>query len=222
MSYADKLKELLSPAEYAVLRKLNTPQKIQAYLDLLPINFEVTGEEGIYSSRVVLKKKKVQCMEAAVMAAAAMALQGHEPLLMDFRTVPTDEDHVIAPFKQNGLWGAISKTNHSVLRWRDPLYKTPRELAASYFHEYYLWSGKKSLLEYSAPVSIKKFKIEKWLTSDADHDLDWLAQWLDRVKHYPVAPKRVLSKRRPAYPIELKAMELEEFKNPEKKENRRG
>jgi hypothetical protein len=218
--YNDQLKALLTPAERKVFAKLNTPQKIQAYLDKLPINFEVAGEEGIYSPREVLKKKKAQCMEGALFAAAALAYHGREPLIMDFRTVPKDEDHVIAPFKQNGLWGAISKTNHSVLRWRDPIYKSSRELAASYFHEYYLWTGKKSLVDYSGPVSIKKFALTKWLTTD--QDLDWMATWLNTVNHYPVGPKKALGKRRAAYPIELKALAIEEFKNPEKRSARRG
>lgn len=220
MTYKDKLRSLLSPAERAVFDKLKNPQKIQDYLDTLPINFEVAGEEGMYSPREVLKKKKAQCMEAALLAAAALAYHGQEPLLMDFRTVPRDEDHVITVFKQNGLWGAISKTNHAVLRWRDPIYKSSRELAVSYFHEYYLWSGKKSLVDYSGPVSLKKLKLQTWLTTE--EELGSLADWLDKQKHYPVAPKGVMAKRRRVYPIELRALKIEEYKNPESHVKRRG
>ncbi len=142
IEYQKKLHTLLSPTERQIFEKLKTPQHMQAFLDRLPINFERAGEEGIYSPREVIKKKKAQCMEGALLAAAALAYHGQKPLLMDFQTLPKDEDHVITVFKQDGLWGAISKTNHAILRWRDPIYKSPRELAASYFHEYYLRSGK--------------------------------------------------------------------------------
>ena len=97
------------------------------------INFEHGGETN-HSPIVVLKKRKAHCFEGAVFAAAVLAYHGSKPLLMDFATAYDDEDHTVALFRKNGLWGAISKTNHAVLRYRDPVYRTPRELAMSYFH----------------------------------------------------------------------------------------
>jgi hypothetical protein len=211
-SFQERLRVVLSPAERRVLGKLGTPQKIQDFLDRLPINFEVAGEEGIFSPREVLKKRRAQCMEGALLAAAALAYYGHKPLVMDFQTVPSDEDHVIAVFKQDGLWGAISKTNHAVLRWRDPIYRSPRELAASYFHEYYLWSGKKSLKAYSGPVDLSKLKIEKWMTTK--DELGWLATWLDKQPHFPLAPAAAMKWRRKADKVELKALKVFEWKPP--------
>jgi hypothetical protein len=123
----------LSASHYLQLKKLNSPQKIQDYLDTLPINFEEDGETYMSVSRS-LRAKKVHCLEAALLAACTLWIQGAKPLLMDFKT-DNDEDHVVAIFKVRNHWGAISKTNHAVLRYRDPIYRTLRELALSYFHE---------------------------------------------------------------------------------------
>ena len=142
--YVDKIKALLSPTERKIFQKLTTPQKIQDYLDKLPINYEHGGETYM-SPRRMLKVKTAHCFEGALFAAAALAYHGHKPLLMDLRTAVPYEDHVIALFRVNGLWGAISKTNHVVLRYRDAVYRSPRELAMSYFHEYVESDGKKSL-----------------------------------------------------------------------------
>lgn len=207
--YQTRLRSLLSPAERRVFGTLKTPKLIQDFLDRFPINFEVAGEEGIFSPREVLKKKKMQCMEGALLAATALAYHGHKPLVMDFQTLLVDEDHVVAIFKQNGLWGAISKTNHAILRWRDPIYKSPRELAASYFHEYYLWSGKKSLKAYSGPVDLSKIKLERWVTNK--DELGWLADWLDEQPHFPVVPAHAIKVRRKADKIELKALKITEW-----------
>jgi hypothetical protein len=119
-SYISRLKSLLAPREQAIFRKLSSGQKIQDYLDALPINFEHRGETYM-SPRRVIRTKTAHCFEGALLAAAALAVHGQPPLLMDFRTAPTDEDHVVALFRSGGLWGAISKTNHAILRYRDPV-----------------------------------------------------------------------------------------------------
>ena len=135
-----------SISEIKLFKKLNSPRKIQDYLNSLKINFEKNGETCM-SPRFVVKTKKAHCMEGAMFAAAALEFHGRRPLLLDLRSVkrPYDYDHVIAVFKQDGFFGAISKTNHSVLRYREPIYKSIRELVMSFFHEYYLENGKKTL-----------------------------------------------------------------------------
>lgn len=208
MRYRDRIRHLLSSPERRVLQKLSTPQKVQDYLDSLPINFELSGESN-FSPRRVLKEKKMHCLEGAVFAAAALAYHGERPLLMDFRTTPKDEDHVVALFRQNGLWGAVSKTNHAILRWRDPIFRSPRELAMSYAHEYLEWDGRKSLREYSAPFDLSRYKPEKWVT--AGEDLDWLVGALDASRHFPIAPKKILRHLRRASAVELKAMKIVEW-----------
>ena len=125
----------LSKEELAIYKKLTTPQKIQDYLDTIPANLSKKGST-CFSPHLVFEKGKAHCIEGAFIAAAALWLHGEEPLLLDLKAKTNDYDHVVALYKQNGYWGAISKTNHPMLRFRDPIYKTPRELALSYFHEY--------------------------------------------------------------------------------------
>src|SRR3989338_1674505 len=121
-------------ADITLLRSLRTPAKIQDFLDTIPMNFRDT----CYSPRTVLRERKAHCMEGAMLAAVALRFAGYPPLVLDLKSVPHDDDHVVAVFQKSDCWGAISKTNHGVLRYREPIYKTVRELALSYFHEYFL------------------------------------------------------------------------------------
>ena len=208
MRYSERIRALLTPPEISLLKSLSSPAKVQDYLDSLPINFELTGETCM-SSRMVLRIKRAHCIEGAFFAAAALAFHGQKPLVMDFQTHVDDEDHVIALFRQNGFWGAISKTNHAIIRWRDPIYKTPRELAMSYFHEYLLWDGRKSLRAYSIPFDLSKFAPDRWVTSEKS--LLWLADRLDASKHFPIIPEKNRRLIRRASSIELRAMKLTEW-----------
>ncbi len=217
--YQKQLRALLSPAQRRVLKKLSTPKKIQDFLDSFPINFSRIGDT-IQSPASVLHNKKAHCIEGAVLAAAALAYHGYPPLLMDFQTTPDDEDHVVAIFKVGKYWGALSKTNHPVLRWRDPVYKSVRELAMSYFHEYYLWNkkdgnnlGKKTLRAYSRPFNLRRYPPKKWW---AVKDLDWLAEELDSSPHSPTIPQGMEKFVRKASAIEIKAMQLQEWRKPKK------
>jgi hypothetical protein len=209
--YADRLKAILTPPERRLLGRLSSPQKIQDYLDTLPINFEMKGETYM-SPRRAIQVKTAHCFEGALIAAAALAYHGQKPLLMDFRTLPKDEDHVITLFRFHGLWGAFSKTNHATLRYRDPIYRSPRELAMSYAHEYLLWNGKKSLREYSAPFDLSRYSPEKWVT--AGEELQSLVDDLDTSRHFPIAPEKNMRALRKAGPTELRAMKLVEWKQP--------
>lgn len=122
-----------------------------------------------------------------------------------------DADHALALFKLNGLWGAISKTNHAVLRYRDPIYKTIRELALSYFHEYFTPEGYKVLESYSSrPFDISKKFGSGWITSG--EELDEIAEAFDTSPHigfYPPAQKKYLRK---AVEVERKYGSIEIFK----------
>ncbi len=211
MHYSEQISALLSPAERAVFRKLSTPTKIQNYLEALPQNFSTKSGETCRSPRRIIEEGKAYCFEAAVFAATALAFHGREPLIMDLRATKDDEDHVVTLFKEGNLWGAISKTNAAVLRWRDPVYKSVRELAMSYFHEYFLdTSGKKTLLSYSKPFNLKRYPLKKWLTTH--ESLDWMAADLDDSPHLPIAPKSVLKNVRKATPFERQIMSFEEWK----------
>jgi hypothetical protein len=173
--------------EYAALKALSTPVKIQDFIDALPFNFEKKGETQM-SPRRVLREKKALCMEGALLAAAALWIAGESPLVMNLsaRMGKGDCDHVVALYKRGGYWGAVSKTNHSVLRFRDPVYRTPRELALSYFHEWFLPSGEKTLECYSKPLDLSRFGTA-WLTSEKD--LWDIADALGELPHYSLVPK---------------------------------
>ncbi len=205
----------LSSKELAVLKRLSTPHKIQDFLDKLPINYE-KGGDTCRSPRVALREGKLHCIEGAFIAAVALWLQGERPLLLDLKTlnIDIDSDHVVALYKKNGYWGAISKTNRAVLRFRDPIYKTVRELAFSYFHEYFLPStGQKTLRSYSRPFSLKRFGTN-WITSE---ECLWdIAEALDNSQHFPIIPKGNEKHLRNASAIERKAGSITEWnkKNP--------
>lgn len=199
----------LSSSEFTFLKKLSTPQKIQDYLDTLPFNFEKNGDTYM-SPRRVLREKRAHCIEGAMLAATALWIQGKKPLLVDLKAHPGDMDHVIALFKQNGYWGAISKTNHGVLRFRDPIYKTVRELVLSYFHEYFLnTTGKKTLRGYSKPLNLKRFGT-KWIT--AEEDVWIIADALDDSTHFPFIPTQNKKLIRAASNVEREAGSIIEWK----------
>lgn len=199
----------LTPSERKILKSLNTPSKIQDFLNRLPFNFE-QGGEGLMSPRRVLKPGRAHCFEGAILAAAALWLQGHKPLLMDFKPLPIDEEHVVALFKQDGYWGAISKTNHAILRYRDAIYKNPRELALSYFNEYFDFkTGQKTLRSYSAPFDLSKLG-DKWIT--AEEDLWALDKLLDKSPHFKIVTPAQARRLRPVEKIELEAGKLTQWK----------
>lgn len=213
-SYAKKIRAILTPAEIRLFERLHSPTAIQNFLEGIPSNFELHGETNC-SPRSVLKNNSAHCFEGAVLAAAILAYHGEKPLLMDFATAYDDEDHCVALFKKNGLWGAISKTNHAVLLYRDPVYNSPRELAMSYFHEYYMRDGRKSLRAYSAPFDLSKFDPKKWITTE--DSLDWIHDKIAAGRYYDIAPERALRNLRKATPLELESLKLTKWKDPRKK-----
>ncbi len=203
----------LSSHELKKLKALSTPIKIQDFLDSLPVNWEKKGDTYM-SPRRVLKEEKAHCFEGALLAALALWIHGEEPLILDLKT-EDDVDHVVALYKINGYWGAISKTNHSTLRFRDPVYKTIRELALSYFHEYFdNKTKKKTLRSFSKPFNVKKFGT-KWITSE--QNLDHIADALDESPHTSIIPQQNIKYLRKADNMELKAGSLIEWKKGHKR-----
>jgi hypothetical protein len=198
----------LSATELGILRHLSTPIKIQNWLDRLPMNWEKRGETYM-SPRRALRTHKAHCFEGALLAAAALWLQGEPPLLFDLQAL-TDDDHVVALYRRHGYWGAISKTNHASLRFRDPIYKTMRELALSYFHEYFSnTTGQKILRAYSThPFDLTPFG-SWWLTAEVD--LDMIAERLDAAPHSRLIPSRNRSYIRLADRMERRAGRLIEW-----------
>lgn len=173
----------LTKDEVEALKKLSTPSLVQDYLESIPFNHEEGGETCM-SVRRSLKEKKAHCLEGALLASAALLLQKRKPYLVSLKVTKDDYDHVITLFKEDGYWGAISKTNHAVLGFRDPVYKTVRELAMSYFHEYFLIkNGKKTMRGFSKAIPLSTIK-ENWVTGE--DDLFATAEWISDYHHFPV------------------------------------
>lgn len=195
--------------EIKIFKKLGSPKKIQDFLQRLKINFEKSGQT-CYSPRLVLQKRTAHCMEGAMLAAAVLEFHGAKPLLLDLRSEEHDFDHVVAVFKQFGKFGAISKTNHAVLRYREPVYKTVRELAMSYFHEYFDKKGRKTLREYSRLFDLNYFNKLNWRTSEKN--LFEIPNYLDEIKHFKILSKAQEKNLRKADSLEILAGELVEYK----------
>jgi len=168
--------------ERALFRRLKTPARIQAFLDELPYNLEPDGPT-CRSPRMALRHQTAHCMEGALLAAAALRWLGHEPLLLDLEAV-RDDDHVLALFRIHGCWGAIAKSNYSGLRFREPVYRSLRELAMSYFEHYFNLQGEKTLRRYSRPVRLRRFDRIRWMTTEEEV---WaIPEHLVAIPHYPL------------------------------------
>ena len=202
--------EILTKEEIKLFKELDTPSKIQNFLNSLEINFEEKGDTCM-SPKQVLKSGKAHCIEGAILASMILRFHGHEPLILDLQANKHDFDHVIALFKKNGHWGAIGKTNHAVLRYREPVYKNVRELVMSFFHEYFLnENAKKTLRSYSKPVNLKKFDSKNWMTSE--ENVWFIPEHLVEIKHYELLDKKQVKNLRPADEIEIQAGSLVDWK----------
>lgn len=200
----------LSRKETRVLRQLSSYRKIQAYLDRLSINFESKGDT-VCSPRKILREQRAHCIEGALLASVAFWYHGDRPLLLDLMSADHDVDHVVAMFRKHGHWGAISKTNHAVLRYREPIYRSVRELAMSYFHEYFTDDGRKTLRSYSDPFDLSKIKDTSWITSEKN--LWHIVDLLNEHPHHQILNRSMIAGLRKADPIERKAGKLVERKN---------
>ncbi len=197
----------LSPDELAVLAPLTSARKVQDFLDTLAINHEKRGETNL-SPRQVLREGKAHCLEGALLAATAFWLAGERPLVMELGVKDRNDDHALALYRVNGYWGAVSKTNHTCLRFRDPIYKTVRELALSYFHEYFITdTGEKILRSYTRPISLKQYGT-KWVTGDEVWDVAWA---IHKKPHYSLLPRENKRHVREADEVERKGASIEEW-----------
>ncbi len=194
--------------EFKILSRLNTPQKIQTFLDDMPLNFENDGETCM-SPRRVLRERRAHCIEGAFLAGVCLMLQGEKPLIVSLKVEKDDVDHIVTIFKRNKHYGAISKTNHFVLRYRDPVYRSVRELAMSYFHEYFLTkNGKKTFIGYTEPINLNRFGT-RWIT--AEDDLWDIAEQIYDAPITQVVPKENRKILRPACAFEQKVASIQEW-----------
>lgn len=175
--------DAFTAAERAVFRSLPKPESIQRFLDCnLAYNKEPDGFT-CWSPRLVMRHGAAHCMEGALFAAAALRWLGFPPLLLDLEAV-RDDDHVLAVFRLGGHWGAVAKSNYAGLRYREPVYRTLRELAMSYFEHYYNPRKEKTLRRYSRPVNLRRFDRIQWMT--AEEDVWAVPEYLCTIAHQPL------------------------------------
>jgi hypothetical protein len=174
----------LSPQDLRTLRALKTPARIQKFVDSLTYQYADTA----WSPRRALRERKGHCLEGALMAAVALRVNGYPPLIIDLEAV-RDDDHVVALYREHGLWGGIAKSNFAGLRFRAPIYRTLRELALSYFEHYYNLRGERTLRTYSRPIHLARLDRLHWMTSE--EDVWFVADALIAARHYPLFPYKV-------------------------------
>jgi hypothetical protein len=179
-----------TPGELRRLRALRVPDRIQRFLDDLPYHHANTA----WSPRKVLREGTAHCLEGAIFAAAALRVIGFPPLLLDLEAV-RDVDHVIAVFRCHGHWGAIAKSNYAGLRYREPVYRSLRELVMSYFEDYYNLVGQRTLRAYSRPVNLARFDHLAWMTTDKP--VWFIPEYLYQVAHTPLLPIRLVKRLTP-------------------------
>jgi len=171
--------------EWMFLKQFKKPIDIQTFLNDLKYNSEYVTK----SPRKVFEEKTANCFEGALFAAAVLRTMGHKPLIVDL-VAENDDDHVIAIYKQNNCLGAVAKSNTTVLRFREPVYRTLRELVMSFFDFYFNTIGEKSLRTYSNPVNLSKFDKYNWMTTD--DDLEFIGDYLYTIKHNKIVSTKSL------------------------------
>lgn len=168
--------ENFTPAELRRLRALKNPAGIQRFLDALPYHIAHSS----WSPRKVLREGTAHCLEGAIFAAAALRVLGFPPLIWDLEA-DHDTDHVLAIYNVRGCWGTVAKSNFNGCRSREPVYRSLRELAMSYFHIYFNLRGQRTLQRYSRPVNLARFDDRNWMT--AETDVWFIAEYLCEIPH---------------------------------------
>jgi hypothetical protein len=184
--------------EISFLKTINDPDKIQGFLD----SVEYNPKYECRSPRWVIRKKSAHCFEGALFAAAALQYIGHEPLIIDMKSF-NDDDHVIAVFKVDNHWGSVAKSNFTSLRFREPVYRSIRELVMSYFDFYFNMAGDKSLRSFSLPLNLNQYNSQNWTTTD--EDLEFIGDKLEQMRHYPVVNEKMIKNLKKASDLMLKA-----------------
>jgi len=176
-----KFDHALIPAELQVMQEMNTPYRIQQFLDNTPYP---AGDEN-RSSVEVLRQRKAHCLDGGLFAAMALRHIGYPPLILDMQPDPgEDDDHVLALFQEFDCWGAVAKSNYVGLRYREPVYQTIRELVLSYFNDFFNFYGKKSLRKYTAVINLEDFDDKNWMTESSG--VDWIKEYLKKADTIPL------------------------------------
>jgi hypothetical protein len=175
---------LFTPAELRKLRNLKDPHGIQQFLDDMPYHLEDTA----WSPRLVLRDNTSHCLEGAMFAAAALRANGYPPLIIDLEA-EHDTDHVIAVYRVDGHWGSIAKSNYTGCRGREPVYRSLRELAMSYFNIYFNMRRERTLRTFSLPVNLARFDQRQWMTTEKP--IWFIVDYLFEIHHYKLLRPRM-------------------------------
>ena len=167
-----------SPSELRVLRPLTSPERIQSFLDGVPYSHE----SKYRSPRDVIRDRVAHCFDGAVFAACALQRIGDPPLLLELIPNDRDDDHILALFRRRGHWGAVAKSNYVGLRWREPVYRSVRELVMTYFEPYFNLQGERTLRGYTAPLDLRRFRRLDWYADAAAMDV--IGDGLNEVRSY--------------------------------------
>ena len=193
------LNHLLRASDRKILDGLTTPFKIQAFLDTLHYS-----EDEFYRCPMrVLRDRKAHCFDGGLFAAMALRRLGHPPLILELIPNGRDDDHILALFRQSGHWGTVAQSNFTGLRFREPVYRTLRELVMSYFEDYFNAAGEKTLAAYRGPINLRVFDHLDWMSSDAG--LESLASDMDRYRILPVLTKEMSADLSPVDDLSLRA-----------------
>jgi hypothetical protein len=190
MSTLKDFERVLNKKERRVFLNLNSPIKIQGFLD----RTRYYAEDLYYSPLTVLRERKACCLEGALFAATALRKIGHPPLIVSLNA-ENDDDHILAIYKRNGFFGAVAKSNFVGLRFREPVYRTLRELIMTYFESYYNLDGKKTLRSYTVPLNLKPFDKIDWMISD--DNLEVIADRLDTIRKVSILTPRMVRRLSP-------------------------
>ncbi len=174
-----------TPAELRKLRRLKNPDGVQRFIDDLPYHLADTA----WSPRRVLRENTAHCLEGAIFAAAALRVNGYPPLILDFEA-EHDTDHVLAIYKVKGHWGAVAKSNYTGCRFREPVYRSLRELAMSYFNIYFNMRRQRSLRTFSRPVNLKRFDDQQWMTTEKP--VWFIVYHLLEISHYKLLSRAMI------------------------------
>jgi hypothetical protein len=192
----NQLEQNLTGLEKKILGRLNTPAKIQTFLDELAYS-----TEGIYRCPLrVLRERVAHCYDGALFAAAMLRRLGHPPLILEMLPNQRDDDHLLALFKRDAHWGAVGKSNFVGLRFREPVYRTLRELVMSYFEQFYNLEREKTLRGYTLPLNLEPFDRHGWMVRD--EPLGWIAEKLDRTRRVRLLTPKMIKK---LSPLDLRA-----------------
>lgn len=196
----------LTARELRLLRGLKTPFGVQRFLDQEVLyNKELDGVPTCRSPRRVIRDRTGHCMEGALFGAAALRVLGYPPILVDLASV-RDDDHVLAVFRHGDCWGAVAKSNYTGLRFREPIYRSLRELAVSYFEHYYNLRGEKTLRGYSRPINLRRFDRIAWMI--AEEDVWAVPQYLVTVSHTTLLSRQSV---RRLNPMDRRAFEAGQY-----------